>query len=670
MITLAIESFFGGMSLRTPHAEDVAHWQSLVIMTKSFLPGFWLAFSVTYSRGNFLEFLANWRFFLAAAFIVPIAAAFGFPSQLVQLVPPPESGHGWALSFGHAGKLVNILCLIAAVMALNNLEKTFRSAVGTMRWRIKFLILGLAVIFASRIYSLSQDMLYRAHDLTLTDFESAALIVGCALIAIAYSRNGFAEIDVYPSHHVLQGTITVMLAGGYLFAVGLLAQSISFLGGAGSFRTQAFLVLVGIGVLAVLLLSERLRQRIQRFVSRHFKRPQHDFRKLWILFAQRLSGILDHDAVCDVAVKLVSETFNVLSVSIWRVDERKGRLVCGASTAQLARDDTGQHLWIALESSIPPSADNVSLPFNLDEARQKWAQSLKNASRAHFRTGGDRICVPLCAGGRWLGCAILADRVNGLPYTIEECELLKCIGDQVAANLQNLRLTAELMQAKEVEAFQTMSTFFVHDLKNATSTLSLTLQNLPLHFDDPAFRKDALRGIENTLERINRHINRLSILRNKLELKPVESDLNQLVIDTLKSLNEMPGVELVKDFHPIPKVVVDREQLQSVVTNLLLNARDAIGSDGRILIETAQRNGRAVLSVSDDGCGMSSDFLRDSLFRPFQTTKKMGLGIGMFQSKMIVEAHRGSIQVESEPGKGTKFGVYLPLNGGTLETRD
>lgn len=655
------------MSLRTPHAEKVAYWQSLVIMTRSFLPGFWLAFSITYSRGRFLEFLAQWRFFLAAAFLVPLVAAFGFRSDLVQLLPPSEGNQQWGLNFGQAGKLVNILCLVGAVMTLNNLEKTFRSAVGTMRWRIKFLILGLAVIFASRIYSLSQDMLYPAHDMTLTDFESAALLVGCALIAIAYSRNGFAEVDVYPSHRVLEGTITIMLAGGYLFAVGLLAQFISSLGGGGSFRTQAFMMLVGIVVLAVLLLSERLRQRVHRFVSRHFKRPQHDFRKLWMLFAQRMSGILDHDAVCELAVKLVSETFNVLSVSIWRVDERKGRLVCAASTAQLARDNTGQHLSIPLESSIPPNADSASVPFNLEEARHKWAESLRNASRAHFRTGGDRICVPLCAGGRWLGCAILADRVNGLPYTIEEFELLKCIGDQVAANLQNLRLAAELMQAREVEAFQTMSTFFVHDLKNATSTLSLTLQNLPLHFDDPAFRKDALRGIENTLERINRHINRLSILRNKLELKPVESDLNQLVMDTLKSLNEMPGVELVKDFQPIPKVVVDREQLQSVVTNLLLNARDAIGSDGRIQIETGQRNGGVVLSVIDDGCGMSSDFLRDSLFRPFQTTKKTGLGIGMFQSKMIVEAHRGSIQVESEPGKGTKFDVYLPLNGMTAE---
>ena len=76
------------------------------------------------------------------------------------------------------------------------------------------------------------------------------------------------------------------------------------------------------------------------------------------------------------------------------------------------------------------------------------------------------------------------------------------------------------MLAKELEAFQTMSTFFVHDLKNAASTLSLTLQNLPVHFDDPEFREDALRGIANTVSRINLHIRRLSVLRNKLELKP------------------------------------------------------------------------------------------------------------------------------------------------------
>jgi signal transduction histidine kinase len=108
--------------------------------------------------------------------------------------------------------------------------------------------------------------------------------------------------------------------------------------------------------------------------------------------------------------------------------------------------------------------------------------------------------------------------------------------------------------------------------------------------------------------------------------------------------------------------VADREQLHSVLTNLLLNARDAVGARGQIRVETDRRDSLAVLSVADNGCGMSPEFVNDSLFRPFHTTKKKGVGIGMFQSKMIVEAHHGNIQVESEPGKGSIFRVILPFN--------
>jgi len=70
--------------------------------------------------------------------------------------------------------------------------------------------------------------------------------------------------------------------------------------------------------------------------------------------------------------------------------------------------------------------------------------------------------------------------------------------------------------------------------------------------------------------------------------------------------------------------------------------------------------------VADNGCGMSQDFLNRSLFRPFQSTKKTGVGIGMFQSKMIVEAHGGRIEVESEQGKGSTFRVLLPIRGQVL----
>ena len=138
----------------------------------------------------------------------------------------------------------------------------------------------------------------------------------------------------------------------------------------------------------------------------------------------------------------------------------------------------------------------------------------------------------------------------------------------------------------------------------------------------------------------------------------------QLVSEAVDKLGGMPGVELTKELQPLPGILADREQIQSVVTNLLLNARDAVVSERSRRrtseVQDGAPGGRVVLSVADNGCGMSPAFLKDSLFRPFQSTKKKGLGIGMFQARMVVEAHGGSIQVESEPGKGTTVRVSLP----------
>ncbi len=207
-----------------------------------------------------------------------------------------------------------------------------------------------------------------------------------------------------------------------------------------------------------------------------------------------------------------------------------------------------------------------------------------------------------------------------------------------------------------------MSAFFVHDLKNTANTLNLMLQNLPVHFDDPAFRADALRGVSKTVAHINRLIGRLGSIRHELQIKPVESDLNELVAKSLAGWEEVAGINLEKNLAPLPKVPFDTEQMLKVTTNLIFNAREAVPqASGQVQIQTSQRNGWAVLAVSDNGCGMSPEFLSRSLFRPFQTTKKNGLGIGMFQSKMIVEAHKGKIEVESETGKGTTFRVFLPL---------
>ena len=659
MAVLAIDSLFTGLSMQAIQLPEVLRWLTLGLIVKSFVPVVWLGFSLTYSRPNYRESMARLRIPLAIVALLPVILSLGFQQQFLQAAPGEEGD----LRFGAVAKISNVILLVACMWILVNLEQTFRSAVGTMRWRIKFVILGLAVIFGTRLYVLSQELLYSAYDVRRSGVESSALLIGCVCLVVAYKRTGFAEIDVYPSRAVLRSSLTALIGGGYLFIVGVLANVARRFGGAESFQFVSLVVLLGMAGLAVLLLSDRLRQRIHGFVGRHFTRAQHDSVQIWTDLSRRLANVEDQAGLCAVSARSISETFEVLSVSIWLLDEQREQLIVAASTAPLAGGATAGTAPAVASSSVTAGLRLRSSPFDLEAINEPWAEELRKLNPTVFPNGGNRWCVPLRSGEQSLGALILADRVNGADYTGEQLQLLRCIAGQVTSVLLNLRLANEVARSREMEAFRTMSAFFVHDLKNAAASLNLMLKNLPVHFDDPAFREDALRGIGNTARRIDEMTGRLTALRQRPDFKPVEADLNQIVSEALDNLDGMPQVDLTKDLQPLPRVLADHGQIQSVVTNLLLNARDALAPGGRIRVRTEDLGGSVVLSVADNGCGMSAAFLKDSLFRPFQSTKKKGLGIGMYQSRMIVEAHGGSIRVESEAGKGSTFRVSFPVKG-------
>ena len=536
MLLFSIESILTALSFHQSSADSAAFWQNLAFFVKSFLPGVWLLFSLTYSRANYREFLGRSRLLLVAFFLFPLCWVGSLHAPFFEITTYEPPLEGWAFRFSDTAKILNAAILISMVLILMNLERTFRSAVGTMRWRIKFLVLGLAVIFGSRIYSGTQSLLFSGYSLAELNVKSIALLIGCSLIAASYFRSGFGEVDLYPSRAVLHTSVTVLLAGAYLFVVGVLAQVVARFGGAASFPMATFLVLLGIAGLALLLLSERLRQRIQLFVSRHFKRPQHDFQQIWARLAAASSGLLEEKSLSATSAGFISDTFGALSVSVWLLDPQCNRLVRAGSTSYL-REGSDLRNSIAADDGSLAKLGNLSRPFNPKKTKGIWPKSLSEITGGQFRTGGDPVVVPLLAGGQWLGVIILADRVQGISYTAEEMDLLKCIGDQIAANLLNLRLTRELMEKNELEAFQTIAAFFVHDLKNAASTLGLMLQNLPIHFDDPAFRQDAFRGIASTAGRINELVERLNTFRHELRLDRAELDLNSLVDEALANLN-------------------------------------------------------------------------------------------------------------------------------------
>ena len=660
MTVLAIDSLLTGLSLRATQLSEMIQGLTLKLIVNSFVPAAWLGFSLTYSRGDYRESLKRWGIPLALVALLPIGLALGFHQQLLKLVPA-GAHEGMQLRFGPMAKAVNVIVLVALVWILMNLEQTFRSAVGTMRWRIKFVVLGLAVILATRLYVQSQTVLYSTYDIHWSVFESSALLIGCVFLVVAYVRTGFAEIEVYPSRALLGSSLTVLLVGGYLFVVGVLANVVRRIGGVESFQFAAFILILGMAGLALLLLSDRLRQRVHEFVGRHFRRAQHDSVEIWTGLSRRLANVKDQTGLCTVSARLVCESFEVLSVNIWLQDEQKEQFIVAASTAPQVNEASPSHPPPAMSSAVAGGLRAMSSPFDLEGVDEPWGEELRQLNPTSFPNGGHRWCVPLRAGEQSLGAFILADRVNGANYTAEEVHLLQCIADQVTSVLLNLRLANEVALSREMEAFRTMSAFFVHDLKNTAASLNLMLKNMPEHFDDPLFREDALRGIGNTARRIDEMIGRLSALRQRPAFRPVEADLNQLVGEALDGLEQMPHVELTKELQPLPRMLADREQIRSVVTNLLLNARDALGPGGRICLRTQHLGDSVVLSVTDNGCGMSAAFVKDSLFRPFKSTKKKGIGIGMYQSRMIVEAHGGSIWVESELGKGTTFRVSLPV---------
>jgi putative PEP-CTERM system histidine kinase len=656
MVALGLDGIFTGMSLRAAQSGDVVGWLLPAFTAKSFLPVLWLGFSLTYSRRNYREFLSRWRISLAILALLPIAV---LASLVGPWRPSAEADTLWWLRSGPLTTALNAAFLVALVLILMNLEQTFRSAVGTMRWRVKFVVVALAVILGARLYVRSQAILFAAPDIAFWSVESSALLIGCVFLAVAYARTGLTEIDVYPSMAVLQSSLTVLIVGGYLFVVGVLAQLVTRFGGAQIFQFQVVVVIVGMAGLALLLLSDRARQRIHTFVVRHFHKAQHDSVQLWTLLSQQLGSIKDQTGLCTAAGKLIAENFDVLSVTFWLLDEDRRQLVMAASTARHA-SAANAALDTASNDAIAALSTKTG-PFEVEDIAAPWAEELRQLNPATFSKGGARWCVPLRAGAECLGAIVLADRVNGAIYTVEELQLLRCIGDQVTSVLMNLRLGGEVARARELDAFRMMSTFFVHDLKNAAASLNLMLKNLPVHFDDPQFRSDALRTVGNTASRIDDMIARLSALRQQPDLMRVEADLNQLVTAALDRVNSMPNVELTTQLQPLPRILADQDQIQSVVTNLVLNARDALGSQGKIQVRTQAQGQRVVLSVADNGCGMSQAFVSESLFRPFQSTKKKGLGIGLFQSRAIVQAHGGGIHVESEIGKGTTFQVSLPV---------
>lgn len=691
MALFALEAGLSGLTYLGPSADEFLYWRRFQFLLASFVPALWLLFSVSFARANYPEQISRWKWVLIPSLVLPVTLVILFGDAFFAGPPVLTETSALFLRIGGSGYLWHLLWVILSVMILMNLERTFRHATGHMRWQTKFMFLGIGGIFGTLLFTHSQTVLFKGVNTGLDVLDLGALLVGDLLILRSLFRGKPLNVSVQLSHAFLYNSFTVLVVGVYFISVGVLAWLSVRFEWLRNIHIAIFLVFLAMIGMAVILLSDRLRMKRKRFISRHFKRPQYDYQKIWEGFTTRTTSVTQTRDLCNIIVRMVSETLEILSVSIWLVDEKQERLSFGGSTVFTDEQVAELKLFGQGGGELIRAMSDQRMPVDLEgrpeEDNDDWVADLKRTyGFEETRESRIRYCVSLNAAGQLIGIMTLSEKVFYEPLSFEESELVKTIADQAAAGLLNLRLSERLRQTRELEAFQSMSAFFMHDLKNLASKLSLVTQNLPVYMDNPEFRADALRTISQSVAKINTMSSRLSLLSQKLELAFSRTDLNELVAVTVSDVKGYVQAPISLDPGAVPPLSIDREQIHKVLENLLMNASDALGPDGQgrqngtgagqlplnasgipgeggqITVATRCRDKWAEISVRDNGCGMSREFIEKSLFRPFQTTKKQGMGIGLYHCKTIVEAHGGRIEVESEEGKGTTFRILLSVN--------
>jgi signal transduction histidine kinase len=244
----------------------------------------------------------------------------------------------------------------------------------------------------------------------------------------------------------------------------------------------------------------------------------------------------------------------------------------------------------------------------------------------------------------------------------------RAIADNINVVTERLRMQlAREAESKQFESFIRLSAMLTHDLKNAIEALSLTVGNMEQHFDNEQFRADAMKSVAGATDKLKAIVARLTRPLTSLSgehKRPVSVDL----VPILERVTKQTAVPLahrhkiVLNLPPSLFALVDSQRISAVVENLVLNAVEAMSEkNGTITIQGSDLlNGSVTFSISDTGVGISESFIKQRLFHPFATTKKRGVGLGLYTCREIVRANGGRIEVSSEQGAGTTFRVVLP----------
>lgn len=563
-------------------------------------------------------------------------------------------GHAVDGIVGNAARLVSggIGFIVMAVMGMLLIEQLFRSTSEKSRWAIKFACLGIGGLFAYDFYLYVDALLFRQLNAEIWAARGGAIAFAVPLIAVSAARNPNWSVGISVSRRILFHSVTLIGSSVYLLAVAAAGYYLRFFGGEWGTVLQVTFLFGAFFLLIAVLFSGTFRAWLKVFISKHFYNYGYDYREEWLKFTRMLS--VEGPQLGERAIEAIAQLVESPKGVLYRRNETEQYAVTAEWNTSFANEPEPMdsslcnflrsRQWIIdiqEYDTQPEKYEGLVLPGWVRKFPQAW------------------LIVPLMQNATLLGFVVLSRPRSKITLNWEVLDLLKIVGIQTAGYLAKQESADALAVARQFETFNRMSTFVVHDLKNLVAQLALLVANAEKHKGSEEFQRDMLETIEHAVHKMRLLLQKFNRESTTEKSTPVslEKILQQAVAS--KSAGE-PKPRFEAEASGLA-VTANSTRLERVIGHLIQNAIEATPRNGQVTVRLTQGDGSAVIEVIDTGSGMSEQFIRARLFRPFESTKAAGMGIGVFETREYIHQIGGQLDVDSEPSKGTTFRVRLPL---------
>ena len=537
-----------------------------------------------------------------------------------------------------------------AVCSVLLIENLYLNTPPDARWHISLPCIALGALAGYDIVLSADALLFRRLSLELYDGRAIATGIVAPLLAVAAARNRSNwGVDIHVSRTAVFHSATLMVSGVFLLGLVAAGETLRYIGADWGGVAEIILIFAGLVTIVVLLSSRSTRSRLRALLVDHFFSHRYDYRREWMRCIATLSAPDAYIALHTRVIRALAEV----------VDSPGGVL--------LLREPGNTAFQWAGSWNMPATATAI-MPDHALVAAFRDGDWIVEAEPFAIGIPGAWLAVPLSHNGRLIGVIVVARPRVKFELDREVFDLLRIIGRQVATYVAEQRATEGLMQARQLHEYGKRFAFVAHDIKNVSSQLSLLLSNAETYLENPEFQRDMLATIRAAVAKNGALIRRLEVPDGELGqtvLMPAER--LEAIVASGRRLRGA-AIEFTDD-GAAAGVAMAAAAFDAVITHLLDNAIEAsrmaaagAGNEPepvRITLSHVAR--RALIDIVDAGPGMTPEFVRDELFRPFRTSKPEGSGIGAYQARELVRGAGGDLLVLSRPGAGTTMRLLLPL---------